>query len=152
MGYTLEEMSRSGGVTEQAALLEVNAGAICRQAPATCQLVKTEGMQRAYNVGDEEEEDEGERRVAEERPLGDAVEAVVLQHTLVAIDLDVCVLVLVDHGRTPAIPQPIDVPKPAARHPAVSLGCEKCSLRIIRSAAAGPCACRLITEAGILCS
>ena len=39
--------------------------------------------------GDSEEEDEGERGVAQERPLAGALQAVVLQHPLAPIQLDV---------------------------------------------------------------
>lgn len=65
-----------------------------------------------YNVCDEEKDYKGEGRVAQERPLAEAIQTVVLQDARVSIHLDIIILVLVNHERAPAIPQPVDVPKP----------------------------------------
>lgn len=67
----------------------------------------------AHQVCYEEEEDKSQGGVGEECPFREAVEAVVFQDTHVVVNLQVAALVLVYHGRPPAIPQPVDVPKPA---------------------------------------
>lgn len=74
----------------------------------------------AHQVCNEEEKDECEGGVAQEGPLRQAIEAVVVQDRRVVVNLQVTALVLVDHTRAPPIPQPVDVAKPEDAHHAVN--------------------------------